>query len=407
VDWDSTWGEDGQTYYGQTKALFGKSCSGATPPDYDESSGCWLRIASTGAKDCRDPRGLVDACGYRVCCTSHTWVGEALAAMIIIDANGNTGKELWNHDALFDYIDRWVDVEGGSTGSSFIGDMWNEYRQQLPEEWVSPDRLETDTTGSYNKTDIQGSGTFTWDSTSERGYIQTGDNVQITVDANLLGIDSAGTFSFDLYVEAVYPSTISFYVDLMQDATNFYRLGVAGDATGYRDYGIEKFVDGYETADDANKNTTTHITEGQTYSFTFYVSPTSSYVTINGGTKLTIDTETTSFTLNRFLFMVYQGDVYLDNIIWCDTLCQFPCTDGWVNDDFSLDTTACYTTRQTSAGDGTSTFVWDGNEDCFCDTNCIGDANGLMTTFMMLISTLRLLLHKGLKVVNLNLTSSS
>ena len=332
---------------------------------------------------------------------SSGYVGQVLAATIM----GAEG--IWNHPATFDYIERYVAHEhrncDGSTGDwpkYFIDDVWPlwfdpdsngtpiDINDPPPEEWVSPDRFETDTTGSYNKTDVEGSGTFTWDSTGERGYIQTGDNFQITVDANLLGIDSAGTFSFDLYVEAVYPLTIEFYVDLMQDATNFYRLSVAGDYTGYQDYGIQKFVDGSETADDANTNTTTHITEGQTYSFTFYISPTSSYVTINGGTKLTIDTETTSFTLNRFLFSVFQSDVYLDNITWAaavtvdeETCDPLPCTDGWNNDDFSLDATACYTTRQTSAGNGTSTFVWDGNEDCFCDTDCIGDANGLMTTF--------------------------
>jgi hypothetical protein len=39
---------------------------------------------------------------YRRCCTSLSWIGEALAARIM-----KAGKR-WNHDAFFDYVDRWM-----------------------------------------------------------------------------------------------------------------------------------------------------------------------------------------------------------------------------------------------------------------------------------------------------------
>jgi hypothetical protein len=40
--------------------------------------------------------------GYRRCCTSFTWVSEALALRIL------HAKENWAHDAFFDYVDRWM-----------------------------------------------------------------------------------------------------------------------------------------------------------------------------------------------------------------------------------------------------------------------------------------------------------
>jgi hypothetical protein len=43
---------------------------------------------------------------YRRCCTSLSWVGQALAARLV----GAT--EQWDHDAWFDYVDRWMDPTG-------------------------------------------------------------------------------------------------------------------------------------------------------------------------------------------------------------------------------------------------------------------------------------------------------
>jgi hypothetical protein len=40
--------------------------------------------------------------GYRRCCTSICWVGQALAVRIL-DA-----RKLWDHDAFFAYVDRWM-----------------------------------------------------------------------------------------------------------------------------------------------------------------------------------------------------------------------------------------------------------------------------------------------------------
>jgi hypothetical protein len=122
---DSHFGEDGQTYYGANQtALFGWDCAGGQGSYFE--NGC----SGSGAKDCRDPAGLVDGCSdYRNCCTSAYWVGQALSALIL-DAKG-----IWNHDAYFDYVDRWMtgDVSGGgNTSDQFAADMWTTYRNNLP-----------------------------------------------------------------------------------------------------------------------------------------------------------------------------------------------------------------------------------------------------------------------------------
>ncbi len=90
---------------------------------------------------------------YRRCCTSNSWVGEALAIHLL------GAERIWNHPAFFDYVDRWmteddtqaVDQIKAQTGVAyteewqrqgqtrfwlrgqypqytFIDDMWKAYR---------------------------------------------------------------------------------------------------------------------------------------------------------------------------------------------------------------------------------------------------------------------------------------
>ncbi|WP_434417247.1 hypothetical protein [Nannocystis pusilla] len=126
--------EDEMTYYGEgDKALWGRACD----DDCYLPNGCqYGGDCDAGAKDCRDPAGLVDGCtDYRNCCTSHTWVGEALA-IHAMDA-----KTAWAHDAFFDYVDRWVagDVEdGGGASNDFVATMWSTYRDAPPAVTACP-----------------------------------------------------------------------------------------------------------------------------------------------------------------------------------------------------------------------------------------------------------------------------
>jgi hypothetical protein len=126
ADFDAdTFGEDGHTYYGtNSTALFGWECGGGHGTYFQ--NGC----SGSGAKDCRDPAGQVDACpDYRNCCTSSVWVGQMLAALMI------GSKSIWNHNPFFDYVDRWMDGSvsgGGSAAGAFVQQMWSLYRDALP-----------------------------------------------------------------------------------------------------------------------------------------------------------------------------------------------------------------------------------------------------------------------------------
>lgn len=83
--------------------------------------------------------------GYRRCCTSIAWVGQALAARLM------EAQQSWNHDAFFAYVDRWMDPTGdaeyiqtildltgrdfsgsyaahGQAWDDFVEDLWAQYR---------------------------------------------------------------------------------------------------------------------------------------------------------------------------------------------------------------------------------------------------------------------------------------
>lgn len=67
--------------------------------------------------------------GYRACCTAHVWWGEILAAYIM------GARPLWNHEALFDYQDRYriESVQNNSLSwqiavSPWHLDLWDTHR---------------------------------------------------------------------------------------------------------------------------------------------------------------------------------------------------------------------------------------------------------------------------------------
>jgi hypothetical protein len=70
---------------------------------------------------------------YRECCTANAWAGFVLAAHIMKQ------KAAWNHDALFDYMDRYMGLEkkGGFNRqqSRFVENMWDAYRPLFGAVW--------------------------------------------------------------------------------------------------------------------------------------------------------------------------------------------------------------------------------------------------------------------------------
>jgi len=84
--------------------------------------------------------------GYRRCCTSISWIGEALATHLM------GAVDVWDHDAFFAYCDRWMTQDDTpfvkimneahpgrgfrpqqrTTWDPFVNEMWAKYRNNLP-----------------------------------------------------------------------------------------------------------------------------------------------------------------------------------------------------------------------------------------------------------------------------------
>jgi hypothetical protein len=94
---------------------------------------------------------------YRRCCTSVGWVAQALALRLM------HAEKYWNHDAFFDYVDRWMyenDSEflktvkaatgrdndhdysrQGQAWDPYVNEMWAKHRTELPaptDGWKQP-----------------------------------------------------------------------------------------------------------------------------------------------------------------------------------------------------------------------------------------------------------------------------
>jgi hypothetical protein len=128
---DGHFGEEDETYYGANgKALWGVN----TDATYF-LNGC----SGSGDKVARDPAHLVDGCAdYRSCCTTPFWIGQMLSALML------NAKSVWNHNAYFDFVDRWM--TGGLSDASgaqnpFVTYMWNTYRNSLPQTAIIPTPL--------------------------------------------------------------------------------------------------------------------------------------------------------------------------------------------------------------------------------------------------------------------------
>ncbi|MEM7263702.1 MAG: hypothetical protein AAF488_17065 [Planctomycetota bacterium] len=130
---DTHFGEDDQTFYvRRTGSSINKGYGGYTEDD--------IGLPEWGVKHASEPNRDNRRWGatYRNCCTANSWSGFILAARIM-DA-----IQLWNHNALFDYQDRYMQFNGPASGNpsywrswtTFPGEMWDAYRADYGEEWT-------------------------------------------------------------------------------------------------------------------------------------------------------------------------------------------------------------------------------------------------------------------------------
>jgi hypothetical protein len=134
-------GEDGQTFYVSPADVdiantvtefegtsFNGHFYGPGPKEYQEYTAADIGLPEWGIRHATYP--LYDGkdwdnAAYRRCCTANVWAGFVLAARIM------NQKAAWNHDALFDYMDRYMALEVGTGNrqqSQFTENMWDIYR---------------------------------------------------------------------------------------------------------------------------------------------------------------------------------------------------------------------------------------------------------------------------------------
>ena len=157
---DIHFGEDGQTFYVNKDDIYNTPYSrkdyhgfvfyghgnGSKKRDYLEYKDYHKGLPEWGIvhTNNRDLDGFDWDASYRRCCTANSWAGFILAAHIM------EMKELWNHNALFDYMDRYMQVEFqlGSRGKyirqwdRFSEDMWDFYRSDYGSVWTISPKLE-------------------------------------------------------------------------------------------------------------------------------------------------------------------------------------------------------------------------------------------------------------------------
>ncbi|MBN1770026.1 MAG: hypothetical protein JXB32_02100 [Deltaproteobacteria bacterium] len=111
-------GEDMQTMHGTGWTGATALYAGHMGPDGESVNPGWGPYEHLHPRDWLDPIGE----SYRRCCTSLSWVGEALAARML------GAEALWAHDAFFDYVDRWMSEDDTEHVQVILDSTGRDYR---------------------------------------------------------------------------------------------------------------------------------------------------------------------------------------------------------------------------------------------------------------------------------------
>jgi len=119
------------------------------------------------------------------------WAGH-LAMIIMEDAAGT--KTLWNHDALFDLIDYWMETmhptngEAGRQSNVFVENMWDKYRSNYGDVWGADPGNSPPVLGSIGDKSISGNNSLSFTVSATDA-----DNDSITYSS--AGLPSGATFA--------------------------------------------------------------------------------------------------------------------------------------------------------------------------------------------------------------------
>jgi hypothetical protein len=133
----TAFGEDQQTFYVSQKEVdlthssaWNPDTRGGTPEPYIASD---IGTPEWGIRHVEYPTldNKAWSAIYRTCCTANAWGGEILA----IEAMGLRGS--WNHEPLFAYMERYMNVDG-SQWSSWVRSMWIAYHNSMAPQKAPP-----------------------------------------------------------------------------------------------------------------------------------------------------------------------------------------------------------------------------------------------------------------------------
>lgn len=156
----ASFGEDEQTAYG--KSWTGATVVFAGHSGIDQATGIardrgngWGPYEHTPPSAWKD--GQITSESYKRCCTSVAWVAQALALRLM------HAEKAWDHDAFFDYMDRWMGendadtvkqikaatkrdfspewARQGQCWDDFVNEMWAKHRPELSapiDGWKQP-----------------------------------------------------------------------------------------------------------------------------------------------------------------------------------------------------------------------------------------------------------------------------
>ena len=124
-----SFGEDEQTAYGDcwtgAKVVFaGHSGIDAATGEGRSRGNGWGPYEHTPPSQWKGGQRTSES--YRRCCTSVGWVAQALALRLL------HAEKFWNHDAFFDYVDRWM----GENDATFVKTIKAETGLDLDKEWA-------------------------------------------------------------------------------------------------------------------------------------------------------------------------------------------------------------------------------------------------------------------------------
>jgi hypothetical protein len=126
LDTVTSFGEDGQTFVvlETSPGVYNQGYGGYGPQHVDMPE--WgIRHATEPSHD-----SVAWLSNYRGCCTANAWNGFVLATHIM------GAESLWNHQALFDYMDRYIPTSR-AMGDPAWQTSWSDYTIQYWDTWRS------------------------------------------------------------------------------------------------------------------------------------------------------------------------------------------------------------------------------------------------------------------------------